>query len=88
MEALADALQEHVDCVVGASGSVSDTAARSFVIGFYGGLAEGVSVEAAFRQGLAAADVDGLRDDRQPGWFLKVRAGVDPAKLVLVRDAR
>ena len=35
---IADALLAHVDCVVGMTGSIHDDAARSFAIGFYGGL--------------------------------------------------
>ena len=38
-EAAAEALLAHVDAVVGMAGSIRDAAARSFAIGFYGGLA-------------------------------------------------
>jgi hypothetical protein len=38
VEATAAALLAHVDCVVGFGGSVHEDAARSFAIGFYGGL--------------------------------------------------
>jgi hypothetical protein len=80
-DAQADALREYVDCVVGMSGAVRDAAARSFAIGFYGGLGERESVEAAFRQGCAAIALEGLRDSDLPK--LKVREGVDARKLVL-----
>src|SRR5215207_5506061 len=39
-EVQAEALLAHVDCVVGMSGMIRDDAARSFAIGFYGGLGE------------------------------------------------
>jgi hypothetical protein len=76
----AEALLAHVDCVVGIDGAISDDAARSFAIGFYGGLAEQESVAAAFRQGMAAISLDGLRDAARPR--LVVRAGVDAHSLV------
>src|ERR1043165_31132 len=37
---IAEALLAHVDCVVGMAGAIHDDAARSFAIGFYGGLGE------------------------------------------------
>src|SRR5262249_3305621 len=39
-EFMAEALLAHVDCIVGMAGSVRDATARSFAIGFYGGLGE------------------------------------------------
>ncbi len=48
----AEALLAHVDCVVGMRGTVHDDAARSFAIGFYGGLGERESIAAAYPAGL------------------------------------
>ncbi|TMQ20398.1 MAG: CHAT domain-containing protein [Deltaproteobacteria bacterium] len=104
-EQLADALLGHVDCVVGTSGVIHDDAARSFAIGFYGGLGERESVAAAYKQGCAAVLLlgsnhlararrkgrDVLVPQRDP-WRnggvidrlrLKIRAGVDPGRLIL-----
>jgi hypothetical protein len=83
-EVQAEALLTHVDCIVGMSGSILDDAARSFAIGFYGGLGARESVEAAYKQGRAAISLEGLRDADRPK--LKVRAGVDATKLVLAAD--
>src|SRR6185436_5696020 len=47
-EPIAEALVAHVDCVVGMSGSIHDNAARSFAVGFYGGLGEHESIAAAY----------------------------------------
>ena len=80
-DAQAQVLLAHVDCVVGMSGAIDDDAARSFAIGFYGGLGERESIAAAFRQGRAAIGLEGLRDVDRPQ--LRVRAGVDPSRLVL-----
>jgi hypothetical protein len=81
----ADALLAHIDCVVGMSGSIRDDAARSFAIGFYGGLGERESVAAAYKQGRAALSLEGLPDGDRPQ--LKVRAGVDATRLVLAQAA-
>lgn len=80
------ALLTQVDCVVGMSGPIVDAAARAFAIGFYGGLGERASVEAAYRQGRAAIRLAGLRDGDRPR--LAVRAGVDASRLVLAADPR
>ncbi|HWO24136.1 MAG TPA: diguanylate cyclase [Kofleriaceae bacterium] len=80
-EPQAKALIAHVDCVVGIGGAIRDDVARNFAIGFYGGLAERESIAAAYRQGCAAISLEGLRDAERPQ--LKVRTGVDAAKLVL-----
>jgi hypothetical protein len=77
----AEALLAHVDCVVGMTGSILDAAARSFAIGFYGGLGEREPVGAAHRQGRAAISLEGLPDGQLPR--LRARAGVDPDRLVL-----
>jgi hypothetical protein len=81
----ADALLTHIDCVVGISGAIRDDAARSFAIGFYGGLGERESVAAAYKQGRAAISLEGLPDGERPR--LKVRAGVDATQLVLAATA-
>lgn len=85
-ESQAEALLVHVDCVVGMNGSIQDDAARSFAIGFYGGLGERESVEAAYKQGRAAIRLEGLRDGDLPQ--LKVRTGIDASQLVLAADPR
>jgi CHAT domain len=78
---IAEALLAHVDCVVGMTGAIHDDAARSFAIGFYGGLGEYESVAAAFRQGAAAISLEGLPDGDRPQ--LLVGAGCDAAQLIL-----
>jgi hypothetical protein len=85
-ELQAAALVAHVDCVVGMTGAIGDDAARSFAIGFYGGLGERESVAAAYKQGRAAITLEGLRDGELPQ--LKVRDGVDAGRLVLAADPR
>jgi len=80
-EAHAAALLAHVDCVVGMRDSIEDDAARSFALGFYGGLGARAPVAAAYKQGCAAISLEGLRDADRPQ--LRVRDGADADKLVL-----
>ena len=80
-EVQAEALLAHVDCVVGMNGSILDDAARSFAIGFYGGIGEREPIAAAYKQGKAAIGLDGMHDGERPQ--LKVRDGVDATRLVL-----
>jgi nucleoside phosphorylase len=84
-EPQADALLAQVDCVVGMAGAITDDAARSFAIGFYGGLGERESVGDAFRQGCAAISLEVQHGGDQPQ--LKVRRGVDADRLVLAAAA-
>jgi hypothetical protein len=83
-DAQAEALLVHVDCVVAMNGSILDDAARSFAIGFYGGLGERESVAAAYQQGCASISLEGLRDADRPR--LRVRDGVDATQVVLAVD--
>jgi hypothetical protein len=80
-EPQAAALLTRVDCVVGMRGSILDDAARSFAIGFYGGLGERESVAAAYKQGCAAIRLEGLPNADRPQ--LRTRHGADAAELVL-----
>jgi hypothetical protein len=81
----AQALLRHVGCVVGMSGAIATDAARSFAIGFYGGLGECESIAAAYAQGCAAIHLQGLSDHDRPQ--LAVRDGIDAGKLVLAAHA-
>jgi nucleoside phosphorylase len=80
-EPQAAALLTRVGCVVGIRGSIRDDAARSFAIGFYGGLGERESVADAYKQGCAAIRLEGLPDADRPQ--LRTRRDVDAARLVL-----
>ncbi len=84
-EPQADALLAHIDHVVGIGGSIHEDAARSFAIGFYGGLGEHESIMDAYRHGRAAIDLQGVSVGELPQ--LKVRAGVDATQLILAAVA-
>lgn len=80
-DAQVDALLAHVDCVVGMNGVITDEAARSFAIGFYGGLGEQQSVAASYNQGCAAITLEGSRESDRPQ--LRARVGVYADRLVV-----
>jgi hypothetical protein len=80
----AEALAVHVDCVVGVPSSISGDAARSFAIGFYGGLGERESIAKAYEQGCAAIRLEGQYDGAHPK--LVVRDGVDANQVILAAD--
>lgn len=84
-ETLAEALLAHVDHVVGLGSQVLERSARAFMIGFYGGIAEGESIAAAYKQGRASISLEGLPGDK--GVHLKSRLDCDPLRFVLVRHA-
>jgi RNA polymerase sigma factor (sigma-70 family) len=84
-EPQAEALLAHVDYVVGMAGSIGRDAARSFAIGFYGGLGEREPVSVAYQGACAAISLDGFDESDRPR--LKVRDDVDTAALIQgVRD--
>jgi hypothetical protein len=85
-EPQAEVLLAYVDCIVGVRGSLGDDAARSFAIGFYGGLGEGEPVAVAYEQGRAAINLTGLPDHDCAQ--LQVRPGLDARKLVLIGRPR
>lgn len=80
----AAALVTHVDCVVGMSGPVGDDAARSFAVGFYGGIGDRESVAQAYKQGRAAIHLMGIGDSDRAE--LTVRDGINAARLFLSDD--
>jgi tRNA A-37 threonylcarbamoyl transferase component Bud32 len=78
----AEALLLHVDCVVGVGGSLGDDAARTFAIGFYGGLGERQSVAAAYLQGCAAISLE--EPSACETAQLRVRDRIDAGHVVFV----
>jgi hypothetical protein len=81
-ERQAQAIAQHIDCVVGMTRPVEDEAAIHFAAGFYRGLGFGRSVQTAFDLGVneLAALVPSNRDIPR----LIVRSGVDAASLKLI----
>jgi hypothetical protein len=80
-EPLASLLLEHVDCVIGIDGPISDRAALEFSRGLYAALGDGAAVAHAFEAGCLAIQCAGLPEVGRP--TLKVRPGVDARHVVL-----
>ena len=62
----AEAIAQHIDCVVGMSEEIGDTDARAFAAAFYEALAYGRSVRTAFDLGRNRIDLYGLKDEDVP----------------------
>jgi hypothetical protein len=74
-EPLASLLREHVECVIGIDGLISDRAALEFSRGLYAAICDGASVAQGFDAGCLAIQCAGLPEAERP--TLKVRPGVD-----------
>lgn len=77
----AEAIAQHIDCVVGMTQAVGDDAAIRFAGAFYRALGYGKSIETAFRLGTIEVGLEGLPDADTPQL---VAERVNPAEVVLV----
>jgi hypothetical protein len=62
----AKAIAANIDCVIGMSRSISDSAAISFAAGFYQALGFGRNIKTAFDLGLGQIDLDSLGEQGTP----------------------
>lgn len=81
-EKQAEAIAEHIECVVGMTTAISDEAAISFAAKFYQALAYGKSVQDAFKLGCVQTDMEGLDEQDTPK--LLHAANCDPGKVFFV----
>lgn len=81
-QAQAQAIAQHIDCVVGVGPEVPCDAARTFAASFYRALGFGRSVQEAYDQGKVALMFLGNIDEGAA--HLLSRSGVDPAAVFLV----
>jgi hypothetical protein len=70
-EAQADAIHQHIDCVVGMNTAIGDRAAINFAVGFYTAFFSGRSYENSFELGCTAVDLEGIPESSTP--MLKAR---------------
>ena len=75
-EVQAEAIQQHIDCVIGMNQAIGDRAAIEFAVGFYDGLGAGRSYADAFEFGLSAIDLEGIPETATPQ--LKQRSAATP----------
>jgi hypothetical protein len=80
-EPQARAIAEHIDCVVGMSRAISDTAAVDFAAAFYLGLGYGRSVQTAYDLGCNRLDLGGFGEKDIPQLVARRH---NPQDLVLV----
>lgn len=83
-EEQAEAIGRHIPCVIGMSTTISDEAAIKFATSFYRALANGQSIKSAFELGLNDLDLQSIPEAGTPK--LKYAPGVDPAKVILIKD--
>jgi hypothetical protein len=77
----ADELRTVVDCVVGMTGAISDSAARSFAAAFYRALGNRRSVGNAVEQARAILAAEQISDEQLP--CCRTRNGLDAAQIFL-----
>jgi len=77
----ARAIAQHVDCVIGLSGTIRDADALAFAAGFYTGLAGGETVQVAFELGCVQIELLGGTASDRPQ--LVCRTGINPGTLRL-----
>jgi hypothetical protein len=58
-EVQAEAIAQHINCVIGMSQAISDRAAIAFAVGFYASVGAGESVEHAYEMGCNAIQLEG-----------------------------
>lgn len=80
-EKQADAIAQHIDCVVGMTSAIEDSAAIAFSVAFYRALAYGRDVRTAFDLGCGQIDLEGLEEQDIPK-LIAYRH--DPKKIVIV----
>ncbi len=79
-----EALTETIDCAIGTSKAIGDTAAIIFAASFYRAIAFGRSVQESFDQGKTALLLEDIPDEAVLKLIL--RDGVDPSNIILVND--
>lgn len=80
----AQAIAEHIDCVIGMSQAIGDVAAVSFAAAFYQALGYGRNVKTAFELGCSQIDLEHLDEQNTPQLLAKT---VDPTKITFVNTA-
>lgn len=82
--AQAQAIAQHIDCVIGMSKAIGDTAAIRFAAAFYQALGYGKDVRTAFDLGCLQIDLHNLGEEDTPKLLA---TSSDPKKIALVADA-
>lgn len=65
-EAQAEAIYQHINCVIGMNQAVGDEAAIAFAVGFYDALGAGYSYNHCYDIGCASVDLEGIPESTTP----------------------
>lgn len=79
----AQAIAEHIDCVIGMSQAVGDVSAVSFAVAFYQALGYGRNLKTAFELGCSEIDLENLSEQDTPQLLTKT---ADPTKITFVSN--
>ncbi|MCI0615023.1 NB-ARC domain-containing protein, partial [bacterium] len=78
----AQAIAQHIDCVIGMSKAIGDSAAISFAVAFYQALGYGRDVKTAFDLGCLQIDLESLDEQNAPKL---IAINCNPQKIVFVQ---
>ena len=65
-EKQAEAIVQHIDCVIGMKQAIGDRAAIKFAVGFYDALGAGRTIEVAHKFGVNAIQLEGISEELTP----------------------
>jgi hypothetical protein len=78
-ETQAEAIHQHIDCVVGMNNPIGDRAAIKFAIGFYDALGAGRSYDQAYQFGCSNIDLQGISESLTPVLLSRPSSQAAPA---------
>jgi hypothetical protein len=84
-EAQAQSIAEHIDCVVGMSRPISDSAAIGFSAAFYQGIGFGRDIKTAFDLGCIQINLENLGEESTPK-LLALR--INPKDLIFTSSGK
>jgi len=79
-ETQAEAIHQHIDCVVGMNKAIGDRAAIKFAVGFYDALGAGKSYTDAYKFGCNAIKLEGIPESITPVIKIRPKKKVIPPK--------
>ncbi|NJP09338.1 MAG: CHAT domain-containing protein [Leptolyngbyaceae cyanobacterium RU_5_1] len=77
-ETQAEAIYQHINCVVGMNQAIGDRAAIKFAVGFYDALGAGRPFEDAYEIGCTAIDLESLPESSTPVLKIRSRSALPP----------
>ena len=80
-EGQAKAIAEHIDCVIGMSKAIGDTAAITFAVAFYQALGYGRDIKTAYDLGCVQIDLENLKEQDTPKLIAQ---SIDPASIKFI----